>query len=389
MKKDIQKERGAAVKRYLNGENPESICATLGRSTVWLYKWVKRYNAKNPSWCKSLSRKPHTNPLRTPKEIEEIVRMVRLNLYNQGLFCGDQAIRWELEELGVEPLPSLRTINRILKRHGLTHRRKRHYEPTGKLYPMLPSNLPNQTHQVDFVGPCYLKGPVRFYSLNVVDVNTKRCGLQPLLSRSGQNVIDGFWAVWKRMGIPKNVQMDNEMAFYGSPTHPRGMGPLIRLCLHNNVEPWFIPVSEPWRNGVIEKFNDHYKQKFLNKVTITAETELKQASLDFEHKHNNSYRYSKLCGQTPLRALSMIGSQLVFPNHEQAPRHPLKKPESGRYHLVRFIRSELRLNIFSELFTVPPELQYEYVVATIDVKEQKLKIFLHNNQVDELNYQLR
>jgi len=40
--------------------------------------------------------------------------MVRLNLYNRDLFCGAQAILWEMEELEVRPLPSPRTINRIL-----------------------------------------------------------------------------------------------------------------------------------------------------------------------------------------------------------------------------------------------------------------------------------
>ena len=68
------------------------------------------------------------------------------------------------------------------------------------------------------------------------------------------------------MGIPENLQVDNEMAFFGSPAHPRGMGPLIRLCLLSGVHLWFIPPAEPWRNGVIEKFNDHYRQKFLAKV---------------------------------------------------------------------------------------------------------------------------
>jgi len=34
-----------------------------------------------------------------PNEIEEIVTMVRLNLYNQDLFCGAQAILWELEKI--------------------------------------------------------------------------------------------------------------------------------------------------------------------------------------------------------------------------------------------------------------------------------------------------
>ncbi len=251
MSKDIQQERAWAVQRFLNGEKPGSICASLGRSTSWLHKWVKRYRPDDPSWAHSQSKRPCTNPWRTPAEVEEIVKMVRHSLYNQELFCGDQAILWELDELGVQPLPSLRTINRILNRHGLTHRRTGHYEPKGIPYPKLPAVIPNQTHQADFVGPRYLKGPIRFYSLNTVDVATGRCAVQPMLSRSGQSVIDGFWAIWKRLGMPRNIQVDNEMSFYGSPTHPRGMGPLIRLCLHHNMETWFIPAAEPWRNGVV------------------------------------------------------------------------------------------------------------------------------------------
>jgi len=79
---------------------------------------------------------------------------------------------------------------------------------------------------------------------------------------------------------------------------------------------------------------------------------------------------------------------LSNPLHTAAVLHPLKKPTAGRYHLIRFIRSDCRLNIFGELFPVPSELQYKYVVATIDVKEQKLKLFLENTKVDEINYHL-
>jgi hypothetical protein len=315
--------------------------------------------------------------------------MVRLNLYNEGLFCGDQAISWELKRLGVSPLPSLRTISRILDRHGLTHRRTGRYEPKGKRYPVLPAGFPNQTQQVDMVGPCYLKGPVRFYSLNAIDVAINRCGIQPVRFRSAQNILDGIWAIWKRLGIPDNLQADNEMSFYGSPTHPRGMGPLIRLCLMCGVDLWFIPMGEPWRNGVVEKFNDHYRQKFLAKVVMLSEKELMEESLTYEHKHNSTYRYSKIGGQTPIAALGRQGRRLVFPEQEQAPRHPLEKPESGCYHLVRFVRSDLRLNIFGEVFAAPPETQLEYVVATIDVKEQKLKLYLAQEQVEEYKYQMR
>lgn len=39
MVKRIQKERANAVLRYLAGEAPESICASLSKTTRWLYTW--------------------------------------------------------------------------------------------------------------------------------------------------------------------------------------------------------------------------------------------------------------------------------------------------------------------------------------------------------------
>jgi len=389
MKKTVKQERLKAVQRFFNGEEPESICDSLGRSRSWLYKWVTRYAPDDALWFEDQSRQPLSSPYRTTAEIEQIVEMVRLSLYNKDLFCGNQAIQWEMEDMEVQPLPSLSTIGRILHRRELTHRRTGRYSPKGRKYPELPSREPNQTQQVDMVGPCYLTGPIKFYSLHSVDTANNRCGIEPIISRAAQNVLDAVYAIWLRMGIPDNLQVDNEMAFFGSPIYPRGMGPLIRLCLHYGVKLWFIPPSEPWRNGVVEKFNDHYQQKFLAKVTMSSMTQLVQESLRYEYRHNSTYRYSKLKGKTPLGALADTKKKLVFPSKSDVPKHPLDKPEEGFYHFVRFIRSDCRLNIFSEIFSVPPETQYEYVVATVDVKEQKLKLFRDTIQVEEFNYQLR
>jgi len=179
MEDEKKQQRIFAVQRFNMGESPEAICTSLGKSRSWLYKWIGRYLENDDSWSDSHSRRPLSVSRYTPTEVEEIVKMVRLNLYNQDLFCGAQAIHWEMEELGVKPLPSTRTINRVLSRNDLTHRRTGKYEAKGTAYPKLPSLLPNQTHQADLVGPCYLKGPVRFYSLNVVDTATVRCGLHP------------------------------------------------------------------------------------------------------------------------------------------------------------------------------------------------------------------
>ena len=66
---------------------------------------------------------------RTKQEIEECVTFVRLELYNKDLSCGPKAIRERLEKnYHIKPLPSERTIARILARNCLTHGRTGIYE---------------------------------------------------------------------------------------------------------------------------------------------------------------------------------------------------------------------------------------------------------------------
>ena len=381
--------RGIAVRRFRNGESATSIAASLGRSVRWVYKWVARAASGGPDWATDRSRRPHGSPQALPPDVVEAVQLVRLELYNAGLLCGAQNIQWRLEELAVTPLPSVRTIGRILTREGLTHRRTGRYTPKGTPYPALPAVRANQVHQIDYVGPCYLQGPVRFWSLNTVDVATVRCAVEPVASRAGQATVDALWAGWHRLGLPEAVQADNELVFYGSPAHPRGMGVLIRLCLPLGIEPWFIPFQEPWRNGVVERFNAHFRSKFLAWVQVPDFPGLRPASLAFEARHNGRYRYTRLLGQTPLGALAAAGHPLRFPTQEIAPTVPLPKPEVGRYHLVRFIRGDRRLDVFSERFLIPPEAAYAYVVATIDVARQRLTVQLDGDAIAEWPYQLR
>ncbi len=389
MLRHVEEECTQAVARARAGESITAIAASVGRSRKWVYAWLARADEGEEAWAQDRSHRPASHPRATAAEVAGAVRMVRLELYNQDLLCGAQNIRWRLEELAWTPLPSVRTINRILARQGLTHRRTGRYVPQGKVYPTLPAPTANAVHQVDYLGPCYLRGPVRFWSLNTVDVATARCATEPVPSRAGQATVDALWATWRRLGVPAAVQADNEWAFSGSPAHPRALGPLIRLCLPHGSEPWFIPPRQPWWNGVVEKFNDHYRSKFLARVEVPTFAALGPASRAFEEKHNSRYRYTKLGGLTPLLALQREKRPLRFPARARPPRVPLPQPEAGRYHLVRFIRSDLRLDVFGERFRLPPEAEYEYVVATVDVARQRLRVRLGDDPVAEFPYALR
>lgn len=88
-------------------------------------------------------------------------------------------------------------------------------------------------------------------------------------------------------------------------------------------------------------------------------------------------------------ALQRQGLPLRFPARDAPPALPLPKPETGRYHLVRFIRSDRRLDVFGEQFLLPPEAQYAYVVATVEVTRQRLSVTPDGEVIIDLPYQLR
>jgi hypothetical protein len=94
-------------------------------------------------------------------------------------------------------------------------------------------------------------------------------------------------------------------------------------------------------------------------------------------------------GQTPQAALEQSGQTLRFPDEPQAPRHPLPKPVKGRYHLVRFIRSDRWLDVFGERFLLRAEAVYEYVIASVDVGLQTLRVHIEETTLTEFDYCMR
>lgn len=162
------------------------------------------------------------------------------------------------------------TINRILKRYGLAGQRP--YQRRGTLYPALAAQRPNQVHQLDLVGPRYLRGGERFYGGQLMDAYSNAVALAAMPSKQAVDVVEAVVAGWQKLGLPRFLQMDNELSFRGSNRHPRSFGLLIRLCLYLGVEVVFIPEGERWRNGIVERFNDVYDKLCFRPSTAARST---------------------------------------------------------------------------------------------------------------------
>jgi putative transposase len=220
-----------------------------------------------------------------------------------------------------------------------------------------------------------------------MDLFSHQVYIESQRTKQDRQVASSLLRCWKAVGLPDYLQIDNELSFRGSNRHPRSFGLVIRLCLYFGVQPIFIPIGEPWRNGAIEKFNDTYNKKFFRQQWFPSYLTLKRQSKNFQRFHNKHHRYSCLKGKTPLETIqsngfepSRIGANTKLPILDTVP--------DGNIILIRFIRSDRILDIFGEKFKVSKSLVYSYVKAVIVTEIHRLQLYLGEELVDLFDYQL-
>ena len=360
MARSEEERRREAVRRRLAGESSEQIACSLGRSRRWVAKWVGRHDPGNADWARGAKRGPARAPHRTPAETEALVLAVRERLVaNPWAQIGADAVAWELRKLDVEP-PPRRTLERILARGGATGRRSsRRRAPKGIPYPAGEANQTGDLHEADLLGPRHLEGGVRFYALNAIDRASHRCGIEIVAANSDEQVARALVSLWERLGLPRRLQLDNGGPFVA----PKGLGLVVRTCLHQGVTPRFIPAREPWRNGTVEHFNDTFDKRFFRQERFSTLPHLSERARAFETFHNDNHRYRATNGRTPAESASGDTPRRPRPLAELPPDWPA----TGRVEFVRFIRSDRKLRLLNRAITLPDTLVYEYVTAVLDL----------------------
>lgn len=134
---------------------------------------------------------------------------------------------------------------------------------------------------------------------------------------------------------------------------------MVRLCLAYGVTPVFIPFAEPWRNGVVEHFNDTWDKSFFRAERFGDLDQLRARLRKFEAFHNAHHRYSALKGATPDEADARAALSPCFTQLSWCDTDP-----AGSVEYIRFIRSDGALRILDFAFELPEWVVYEYVTAT-------------------------
>lgn len=373
-----QELRREAIRRRLQGERRVASCGDLQRSRRWFSKWWAEYRRHPQSDCADRPRAPRTSPQQLPTGVTQAVVAVRKVLVEAATpatrygLIGRRAIQAELQRLGVRPLPSLATIQRILAAAELT-------QPRGvacdvAYYPWPVAWEVNAIHATDIITR-HVWGGEEINNFHTIDHYSHAVHVTQHADRTSATACGHLLRGWARLGLPLVQQFDNEGTFCGGHTHPHILGQVVRLCLFCGIEVFFTPLYAPKRNYHIETFHSLWeaafwsRHQFRNLAHGRAEVPL------FLRWYHTRYHPPGLDGKTPaqmrqglsLRPLTAALRGLIPPG-----RVPLS---AGRIPVMRQVSSAGTIELLNETWPVGTKWIGAYIRATIDTTRQTLTLW--------------
>jgi hypothetical protein len=169
--------------------------------------------------------------------------------------------------------------------------------------------------------------------------------------------------------VPKVAQFDNGQTIAG---HHRHLALPVRTCLHLGVRVRLVPFGEPWRNGVVEHFNDILDKRFFRTERFRDLLHLARRAGEFEAFHNAQHQYSALKGATPEeweRRMRFVPTPL-----DPEVALPMELPRSGVVEFIPLVRSDRVVRILGAKITVPEAFVHRYLTATLYLRTRRLVI---------------
>jgi transposase InsO family protein len=227
------------------GANRRALCATYGISPPTGYKWLHRVSTQGSlTALAEPSRRPHHSPRRTGARVT--ARVVALR---QEFGWAGRKLRPLLEAEGLRVATA--TIDRIIRREGLTHRDETHRRAPTRFE----RSRPNDLWQMDFKGQYPLRPAGWCFPLTILDDHSRYAvGLVPLAGTAGTPVQRALTRCFQQYGVPAAMLVD-----HGSPwwSYPNGHG-LTRLAvflLQQGIELLYSGVGHPQTQGKVERFH--------------------------------------------------------------------------------------------------------------------------------------
>lgn len=228
---------------------------------------------------------PHKTPNRTARRIERLILTIRRLLKDKSPLGehGAAAIRQVLLERHVAPCPCVRTIGRILERHGKVDARRRVRRPPPVKGWFLPEAAAchAEADSIDTVTDLVIKGGTHVTVLNCISLHGGLAQSWPEDKITAKIVVSSLLAHWREAGLPDYAKFDNDLIFQGAHQWPNAFGRVTRLCLQLGIMPVFAPPRETGFQAEIEAFNGRWQRMVFRRYRHRGLSDLQQRSADF------------------------------------------------------------------------------------------------------------
>lgn len=275
------------VRAVRDGASIYRVARKFRVSTSVVRRWVRRAEGERLDRVDWSSRLPgRRQPVnKTPLEVEDLVVALRRELKETSALgeYGAAAIRWEFQRRRVHPLPSLRTLGRILERRGALDGRRRIRRPAPPRGWYLPKVADRRAEldSFDIVEGLVIRGGISVEVLNGISLHGGLPASWPKGTITAKIAVDALLQHWRRHGLPDYAQFDNDTVFQGAHHHPDAIGRVTRLCLSLKVIPVFTPPQETGFQAAIENFNGRWQAKVWSRFTHVSRRALQSRSAKF------------------------------------------------------------------------------------------------------------
>src|SRR6266566_3985637 len=243
----------------LEHRSPTELARTHKVSRSWIYKLLERFEQGGYESLEPRSRRPRSCSHQVAAKVQKLIIKLRRELAAAGHDAGPHTIHFHLSKKLPEP-PSVATIWRILKRHGLVTAQPQKRPKSSFI--RFAAKLPNETWQADAT-PWTLADDSPVEILNFLDDCSR-----VVLASSGFRTVKGhdvahvFQAASNTFGLPASLLTDNGAVFTG---RQRRGKVILELELERlGIVPKHSTAYHPQTCGKVERFHQTLK-RFLTK----------------------------------------------------------------------------------------------------------------------------
>ncbi|HET9162103.1 MAG TPA: IS481 family transposase, partial [Solirubrobacterales bacterium] len=296
----VAKARYLVEAHLVEGRSVAELAKAHGVHRSWIYKLLARYREGGYEALEPRSRAPRSSPNRTPEEVVRAVVSLREQLLSHGHDCGAETIAHHLARQGIDGVPSVSTIWRILRREGLVSPQPQK-RPRSSLI-RFEADLPNEMWQAD-ITHWRLAGGQDVEILNMIDDHSRLfLASRAFSTTKAADVVAVFRSAIELHGTPASLLCDNGAVFTAS---PRGGKVLLQSEMERlgvvakNSRPY-----HPQTCGKVERLHQTLKRYLARQAAAKTLSGL-QSQLDaFCHYYNAIRPHRALGGRTPLQAYS-------------------------------------------------------------------------------------